>query len=228
MLDSIFRSETMKNKIKYLLFILTIVLIFSITQSCKDSLGYDPNVEITKIIKDTVNIDPEDPQTKFINIDKWDISFKEFYQEGRMLKDQKWDFAVPFHKILIDTSNQYIRLWMEMDFVNNKPDIEYSNRKDRVLNFRIKFVAELYTETIYNLVEKTNERRWSEITIRDLRKAVGANFIIPGSESRSQFFLEEINLRAGYLNFIITNDFTKYPYISTRYFRGTIKLYFKN
>ncbi|MCX7736641.1 MAG: hypothetical protein N2319_07990 [Candidatus Kapabacteria bacterium] len=217
----------MKITLKILLFSLFVFPFILIIQSCEDSLGYDPNVEITKIIKDTVKIDPEDPQTKFITIDKWDITFKEFYQEGRVLKDQKWDFIILSHKILIDTSNRFPKLWMEIDFANNLPDTDYKNRHDRVLNYRIKLAAELYTETIYNLNEKINERRWSEITMRDLRRAGGVNFIIPGIESRSQIILEEINLRAGYLNFIVSNDFVKYPYLNTRYFRGNIKLYFK-
>lgn len=213
--------------IRLLLFSIIILPLVFIIESCEDSLGYDPNVEITKIIKDTVKIDPEDPQTKFITIDKWDIFFKEFYQEGRMLKDQKWDFTIISQKILIDTSDKFLKLWMEIDFTNKLPDTEFRARHDRILNFRIKFAAEIYTETIYNLNEKTNERRWSEITMRDLRHAGGANFIIPGSESRSQIIIEEINLIAGYLNLIVTNDFVKYPYLNTRYFRGTIKLYFK-
>lgn len=217
----------MKITLKILLFSLFVFPFILAIQSCEDSLGYDPNVEITKIIKDTVKIDPEDPQTKFITIDKWDITFKEFYQEGRVLKDQKWDFTILSHKILIDTSNRFPKLWMEIDFANNLPDTDYKNRHDRVLNYRIKLAAELYTETIYNLNEKINERRWSEITMRDLRRAGGVNFIIPGIESRSQIILEEINLRAGYLNFIVSNDFVKYPYLNTRYFRGNIKLYFK-
>lgn len=204
-----------------------IIPIVIFIQSCEDSLGYDPNVEITKIIKDTVKIDPDDPQNKFITIDKWEITFKEFYQDGRVLKDQKWDFTIAFNKILIDTSNQFLRVWMEIDFVNNKPDIDYKDRRDRVLSFKIKLAAELYTETIYNLNERMSERRSSEIVMRDQRRAGGVNFIIPGSESRSQVILDEINLRSGYLNFVVSNDFVKYPYLNTRYFRGIIKLYFK-
>ncbi len=212
---------------RFLLFIIVTIPIVTFIQSCEDSLGYDPNVEITKIIKDTVKIDPDDPQNKFITIDKWEILFKEFYQDGRMLKDQKWDFTIPSNKILIDTSNEYLRLWMEIDFVNNKSDIDYKHRHDRVISFRIKLAAELYTETIYNLNENINERRWSEIIMRDQRRVGGVNFIIPGSESRSQIILDEINLTEGYLIFVISNDFIKYPYLSTRYFRGYIKLYFK-
>lgn len=217
----------MRITIRVLLVLIILVPIIAIIQSCEDSLGYDPNVEITKVIKDTVNIDPEDPQTKFITIDKWEILFKEFYQEGRMLLDQKWEFDIANSKILIDTTNKFIRLWLEMDLVNNKNDNAYKNRHDRILAYRLKFAAELYSETIYNLNEKNTGRRWSEVLIRDLRRAGGTNFIIPGGESRSQIILEEINMRAGYLNFIISNDFVKYPYLSTRYFRGTIKLYFK-
>lgn len=218
----------MRNIFSFLIYIILIFPIVSFIQSCEDSLGYDPNVEITKIVNDTVKIDPDDPQNKFIVIDKWEILFKEFYQEGRMLKDQKWEFKVPFNKILIDTSGDFLKLWMEMDFVNDKPDVDYKNRHDRILSFRLKFAAELYTETIYNLNEKTFERRWSEVTIRDQRRVGDANFIIPGSESRSQIELQEINIKNGYLNFIILNDFIKYPYLSTRYFRGYIKLFFKS
>lgn len=217
----------MRKFIKYLLWLTFFSPIYLIFHSCEDSLGYDPNVDVTKIIKDTVKIDPNDPQTKFINIDRLEVVFKEFYQVGRLLKDERWDFNITFQKILIDTSTKFPRLWLEIDFLSNKTDNDCRHRHDRVLNYSIKLAAEIYTETIYNLNDKNKERRWSMIMMRDMRRGGGTNFIIPGGESRSQIILDEINFRAGYFNFSISNDFSKYPYLSTRYFRGNIKLIFK-
>ena len=69
------------NIIKIILFWLCIAFLLN---ACKDSLGYDPNVQVTPIVKDTIK--PPDGNTDTvitkIKIDSLRITLKEFYKSN--------------------------------------------------------------------------------------------------------------------------------------------------
>jgi hypothetical protein len=212
------------------IFIILIVFITGlIIYSCDDSLGYDPNVKITKINVDNGddNENPFPPQ-KF-KVDSIQYLFKEVDNISGSYWDKyfEWKHRIIKSEFFLDTSHADLELWIELEMENNQLDKEHldSGRVDRVTRFELLFNAPL-TGPSFWLMNKQKDRRWLKLYIRNMEH--NKEYEYNGSELWGpSLFISENNRSKGQLKLILSTDIRTKDKLRVEKFFGYINLFYK-
>jgi hypothetical protein len=224
----------MKNSI----YIFLAVFVMSLgIYSCDSSLGYDPNVQITKINKDTTSNSPDSSNKEVIfNLDS--IRFDGFKETVFIKQDHEpqppkrilldWNYYVVSKNIRIDTSDTDTKLWIDLDLINKDPDNapKYKDIIDRVVSFNLSFAAVLNTQ-IFKLDDPSKNTRWFELSVKGLQQNNNGTF--NGSQIPSQMVILENNREIGYIKILLESIPLEnlHNNIKIEKFSGFIWLYYK-
>jgi hypothetical protein len=219
--------------IKYIYLYIEIVILSFGIYSCDSSLGYDPNVQITKLNKDTTDNLPD--TTKIItnfNVDS--IKFVDFqegiHRQGHDLPPHDvivWVPRILRKNIVIDTSGIYTKLWMYLDIYSPDQDIDlkYKGVLDRVFKFKLNFAAVL-NKLNYNLDDIEKNNHWFELSIKSMPYQFT---IFNGSQLNSQILFLEENRDLGYIKLFLEGIHSDMmiPKLKVEKFSGFIWIYYK-
>jgi hypothetical protein len=223
-----------KNKmIKYLNNFLAILIISFGINSCDSSLGYDPNVQITKINKDTTDKLP-DTNTIITNYNVDSVRFVNFqegiHRQGHDLPPHdivNWTPRVLSKNITIDTSEVYTKLWMDLDLDSPDwdTDLKYIGVKDRVVRFKLNFSAVLNKPT-FPLEDTEKNNRWFELSVKTMPDRITT---FNGNQLKSQIVFMEENRDLGYIKLFLEGLSSNMmgPKMKVEKFTGFIWIYYK-
>ncbi len=153
---------------KYIISISLLIVIFVIFNSCKDSLGIENNVIITKI--DTTAHDTTAKDT----IKKIPATIDSIWLEENFLSDGvpssfNIDEKVISSKAFIDTSRYPVYIWLELSIENQNSDDIYRLINHKIFTKTIKFTADsMSANGQYYLNGAPNSNFWSELGVRDI------------------------------------------------------------
>ena len=171
------KSGEMKKPIKIILFIIIATSVQLFLSSCEDSLGIDSNVKVSSL-DESKNGGVLGSPNSFLA----DSIIYSFYQSLRlntqMMDTNNFAWAAKKNKAftLIDTTGNYAKLWMDVDFENSNVDesAQFNNGiKDYVKRFKLKikgleFSRETLKTKIYILDGGFSSGKWTSITLYKL------------------------------------------------------------
>ena len=219
----------MKKDMKQIYIVILTALLAIGISSCGNSLGYDPNVNITRIGQVSTDTSSDTTKTsKVYQVDSVDfIGFKETLQIMQRKEDLEWVFRVLSKNIKIDTSGSAIKLWLNLSLLNPLPDQNYRNRgiTDRVVKFDLIFAGTL-NEQMYRLDDATANKNWLELFIKYMPNDKTKSF--NGSQIRSDLVIKENNRQKGLINMYLDVGISDMNLETrVRRFTGNIIIYYK-
>lgn len=197
--------------------------------SCKDSLGYDPNVQIYPLIKDTVQIPPGGNDTAItkVTIDSLKILLKEQYKANNRLFYFYWEGKIVNKEIILDTAAKANFLWFSLAMQTTKTDREFTNdyRWDWVKEFEIKFAANAEQQSIVLDKDKA-DNRWFSLTLKKSSHMMDiytySKFELNSQVSIIDHDFEKKTIKISFISTLPVNA----PFF-TKQFTGVITLYYK-
>jgi hypothetical protein len=215
-------------KIKNILLIIMIIILSLGIYSCESSLGYDPKVNITKIVNPTGTGDNDDttkPARPF-KVDSVRMDFKEFIRMAGM-EPFSWQARVITKNIKLDTSTSDTKIWMDLALENPTPDQEYKKRgvNEKISKFDLSFEAVL-NSSLYRLDDVEKNKNWFELFIKYFPQNNLISF--NGSQIRADLMLIENKKDLGIITFFLNIEFTE-NIRNTRVakFNGNISIFYK-
>jgi hypothetical protein len=214
---------------KKLLFIANIAIFLLLSlflNSCQDSLGYDPNVSISPIGKDTTTLPPDDEQTPTVfTIDSIIGSFKETIRNLHSYKTYRWHGTTVKKEIKFDTSNSKKKLWIKWAMITTNKDTDYIPiRIDRVVGFELVFAAVLHTRS-FDLDLDKDSRRWFLLRIKRARTQKVCAFDRKDLDAKITFV--ENDKTNGILKFLLMAKIPLHAPFQTKLFEGFVEIYYK-
>ncbi len=215
-----------KHKITTIFYVALIISTLSLLNSCQDSLGYDPNVQIQEVGKDTTVIPPDDKELPTVfDIDSASFFFSETVKYRHSYKNYRWNGRSIRKIFRIDTSKENIKLWINWKMVSTNKDTDYNHmRMDRVVKFELIFAA-IIDKSTFKLDKKPEDQRWFQLSIKSITKDIIYDFQYPRLDASIHFI--EHNREAGMLNFYIVAKPPIYAPVQTKKFEGMVYLYYK-
>jgi hypothetical protein len=215
-----------KRKLLFTANIAILLLLSVFLNSCQDSLGYDPNVSITPIGKDTTLLPPDDDQTPTLfTIDSVKTSFKEIIRIRHGYKTYHWFGQTVMKQIKFDTSNSKKKLWIKWAMISKNKDSDYMPiRIDRVVGFEIAFAAILQARA-FNLDLDKESRRWFSLKIKRIRTQKIYEFDRKDLDAKITFV--ENDKQEGVLKFLLSASIPLHAPFQTKKFEGLVELYYK-
>lgn len=195
--------------------------------SCKDSLGYDPNVEIQEIIKDTIDILPDDSNIhNEIIVDSTKYICREIVKINNSTSDYFWEGLATKKVFKIDTSYNQFFVWIDWEMSSKAKDTDYLNtqRLDRVTNFQLNFAASLKSRE-YSLQNNRESRRWFALNIKKIRENLNYNY--HSNMMRSNLQILELDQRRGVLKMFIISELPPHSPFQIRRFEILLEIFFK-
>lgn len=219
----IFKRKNMKKVIN----IIFIVAFIIANYSCEDSLGYDPNVTINEIIKDTTDVSPSDTakQTVF-KVDSINSYFKEYVKFGYGHKEYNWFGKTVKKSIRLDTSNNKTILWLDwhVESLLNDNDYRGTGRIDRVNRFELQFEAILDSRTYELNLDKQLKRK---LIVEFVRMKSGPTLRVEPSQYHAQFFVVRNDRKEGILTMMFVVDIKPGIPLQVKRFDGLIHIHYK-
>lgn len=209
---------------KYLTFIIFIAGILALS-SCKDSLGYDPNVYITPVSNDTIDKPKDTPVTAY-RLDSIRYSFLESIKMKNHIEDFPWFGVVVNKNIKIDTAKNNPYIYIELGLANRISDDDpaFRDRIDRVVGFDLLFGNEILQKT-YNLNLSKEAKKWFNIRFRKIRKTDEFRFSM--DELNAQLTIFDNDKENGILKLSLNAQIPEFVPIQTKRFSGIIYIYYK-
>jgi len=204
-----------------------IALFVLFLNSCKDSLGYDPNVEIQEIIKDTIDIPPDDSNIhNIIKIDSTKYSFREIVKIDNSTTDFYWEGVAIKKSFKIDTAYNQTLIWIDWEMESKAKDTDYMNtrRLDRVTSFELNFAAALNSRE-YLLQNSRESRRWLSINIKKIRGNNIYNYL--SNMMRSNLQILELDRRRGIIKMFVVSELPPHSPFQIRRFEILFEIFFK-
>ncbi len=163
------KIQSHKTSHSFIPIILILGIMTLLIYSCKDSLGYDPNVQTYRLTKDTVKLPDGGTDTinTKLNIDSIRITLKEQYKLNSREYYFFWEGRIVSKEIILDTATKSNFLWFALAMQTTKTDQEFTNsyRWDWVKEFEIKFAANA-VEQSFELDKEKVDNRWFSITLK--------------------------------------------------------------
>lgn len=215
------------KKISELALVLGAALLIMFLNSCKDSLGYDPNVEIQEIIKDTIDIPPDDSNTgNTIKVDSIKFTFREIVKINNFITDFSWDGLAIKKEFKIDTANNQTSIWIDWEMESKARDTDYINtrRLDRITSFELNFAASLNSRE-YLLQKSRESRRWFAINIKKIRDDNIYNY--HSNMMRSHLQILELDRRRGIIKMFIVSELPPQSPLQIRRFEILLEVFYK-
>ena len=212
-------------KMKFKLILLIILLgIFGVT-SCQNTLDYDPNYTEDRVVDDITEQDPfEETDSKPYAASNVSFEFVEMSCRGEEIP---WTWNDSTRSIQIDTSEQNLIIWMDLNFVSNKIDSDYRDQEaSRVISFNLRFYDSTLVEDIYllNVFHKYYSRKL-EMTIKDMKKQ--KEITRTWRSLRGQLQFTEINSTTGRIKGTFFSDLTYLGGWTLCGFKGKFSFYYK-
>ncbi len=206
--------------------ILLIFLFGAFLNSCQDSLGYDPHVNINPIGKDTTLLPPDDGNKPTVYIiDSIKASFKEVIRRRHRYYTFKWSGVTERKLIKFDTSNSKKKLWIEWTMKSKSKDSDYQPlRIDRIVGFEMKFAALLQTRTFLLDMNK-DSRRWMMLKIK--RTRTQKVFKFEQKSIKSKIIFIENDKQKGILKFMLSAQLPFHQPFQTKRFFGLVEIHYK-
>lgn len=224
-------------KMKKIISILSIALIFTIFYACDDSLGYDPNVQVIPIYdEDSDTTVVTDSSTgggehSFV-IDSMKIDFKEYYTlTGKMhdLSVSEWPYRVIRRIVRLDTGQTEPIIFFDITFENDIPDQDYPTRMDRLYSLRMRFLAELKfvgnDPLFFNLLGNSRTNNWLRIILRNIRRHQNLA-PLDGEDIRSQMVFYSHDKVNKTINGMLAVDFSFIRGVQTKFLRAAFTVYY--
>lgn len=199
--------------------------------ACQNSLGYDPNVNVTKI--STGGTDNPGDTTKPVTVFRADSVRMAFKESIRMPMDASldmlWPETVVTKRIKLDTSTTDTKIWMELGVENRNPDNEHRRMgiNERVTKFELYFEGSIKdNEPVYPLDDAIKAKNWFQITTKYMPQNTTNNY--NGSQIRSDLVLVNNDREKGILRLLLNVSVTD-KRLTTRItkFNGTIIIFYK-
>lgn len=207
--------------------ILLSVLLIAGMVSCEDSLGYDPNVEISKITKDTVkDEEPKDPKNVY-DIEKVELSFYETFNNTRTneLVRERWPFSVRLSDVKIDTLNRRTFISIKLSCLNQYAQNVKDNRYDWVERFSTLIAGYLDEEIIY-LPGQLGTRRSFILDVYSRQHQRLFSFHSSLYNIPPQAMVVSYDQKNGTIHLKIVVDIPRGNYFQTQKFTGDIHIYY--
>lgn len=217
------------NVLSIITLIFIVGIISSMLNSCKDSLGYDPNVQILPLIKDTVQIPPKGNDTAItkVTIDSLKIVLKEQYKTSKNTYYFYWIGRITQKEIILDTAAKANFLWFSLAMQTSRSDKDFTDdyRWDWVKEFEIKFAAIAEQQSIVLDREKV-DNRWFSMTLKKSSHM----------EKTYNYNKTELNTQLNIIDHDFDKKMIRLSFISslpvdapffTKQFTGSITLYYK-
>ena len=229
---------------KKIILLISVICVLTLIYSCKDSLGFDPNVVITSITKDTVTT-PTNPPDSAFSVDSLRYNFNEvtfLKRDPAPHREAKafifsWPCRFTKKDMVIDTgSKPYISLdWFVESNINYK-DYAGSGRVDRIAAFHLVFAKEISQNTLYSLDKDIEHKEWIEVELNsfpDMRKPMVKKSYYGNGQTK-----EKVNAQIRIIDFDKANRFLKLSldillpddpfkyYYQTKNLSGTIIIFF--
>jgi hypothetical protein len=153
---------------KYIISISFLLVSFIIFNSCKDSLGIENNVIVTRLDstgKDTTRKD----SIKKIPATIDSLWFEEYFISDDVQSSFYIDDKIISSKVFVDTSTYPVYVWIELNIENQNSDEIYQYINHKIFTKTINFIADsLPAEGTYNLNGASNSGQMSELGVRDI------------------------------------------------------------
>jgi hypothetical protein len=209
---------------KTFLIIVIITTGFLAMNSCKDSLGYDPNVEIISLTKDTMTV-PDQPSTKVYMVDSIRYIFNEMGQFGPL---PDWIGKSDYLSLQMDTSSNPFTIYLNWEMRNTKNDNDYMMmRNDYVMGFQLNFVAKLSKAT-YILNSDSTHGKWFSLCMRNIHKDHIDYFSsMYNNDLTSQINIVRLDTNLGMLQLYLQSRFRDDIPYNIKGFNGNISIFYK-
>jgi hypothetical protein len=211
---------------KVILNSLFVLLSISLFISCKDSLGYDPNVQVTEIVKDTVLRPPDDNAPTSFVVDSVKASFKESFKVENRFFDIPWLDLTISRKIIMDTSNsdKLIFIDWKVESRNIDDDFRGMRRIDRVVGFEMNFTGILQTRK-FILDDNRDKGNWFKLRIKKFQNQAVNEYT--QNSVNAELSILDIDKVRGVIRLVLVVEIPRNSPIQSKRFSGIIDLFFK-
>ncbi len=230
---------------RYILIILTSLMIFALLNSCEDSLGLD---QYSKSLKER---NPDGIKPSIVNkftADSVAYHFKEYYVYDvsgnyQDTVDEKWNYTHYTKDVMLDTSGTNTVAWIHIKLVNKSPEFVYEHRRDRVYSFEIIMDSVVLDNNPFPkhpsdhfLDSEQDKGRWSSITVRNTEtkqektfSELDARIHVKLIKTFSEFYDEasDSNVIRDYIKGILEADFEPSDSLETTKFKGEFIIFYK-
>jgi hypothetical protein len=163
----------MKAIIIYIITGLTLSFVIMDFDGCQNPLGYDPNVQITRITQDTTkSSDTLKPTSTIVKIDSVDFDFHEIIMmgHGHDEKPLNWAARVNSLNVILDSNDTNPKISIDLELENPTPDNVYIDKDIfyRVTKFDLSFSSS-FTKFAYPLDDAVKEHNWIELDIKSFQ-----------------------------------------------------------
>ena len=197
-----------------------------VISSCKDSLGYDPNVQVTEILRDSVIKPPDDNNPRQFVVDSIRTVFNESYKHNGRYFEIPWFPKTINRKIVMDTSAANKMLWIDWTVESNNSDNDYRgmNRMDRVAGFELNFSA-LIENRRFNLDGTRERNRWFKLLMKKFMNGSITEF--SENSLKATLVILDIDRANGTMRIMLESEIPFNAPFQTKRFSGIIDIFYK-